>query len=559
MRLADPHGELPIKNFKYVKNCIEMYLFKRGIQKLAHFEPFVNLEVLWINENELEDLDGLSTCVRIKYTYAQNNRIRNPPDSFLVAILSTLEGSSLLHFTFLKELRLYDNKLKDLHGTLAILSKLHHLEDLDLFGNPVCEEDQYRLQVIHAIPSLVILDRHMITDEERAKAQRFARRRESEDPNNVNKDEQRKRNAAVVAGAPPQEMSGTVKMLFKEVAPIKCEQQARDRQAAERELLELSNSQKLLLSSQSSRSSSNLTRGIIDNLDEWEFAVLQKRFHAMEEKKHSGIKRDDVGALLAYLSTRGYAIFCQGAQLHMDSHAEVNAAVMELFPNDDKVTWAALLQCLGSLRLRCAFLSVDEIRRNADACFKKVSQLQQSTKDIHELSQQAYHLQALAETATKTQSTDDTSHSTATHPIGTAIRSHHLLSATGGAVDTTGMAAPKTKYYVASYARESSTTSPVSSSPSSLPYVSKFHELKEQSAQVDSALAFKYKLQQKVRDPFAFVSKRTHEQLVLGLTICFVATAVCFSSGPHQVSAPANASFDETRQTPFLHVKLQQF
>lgn len=53
MRLADPQAELPIKNFKYVKNCTEMYLSKRRIQRIANFEPFVNLEVLWINENEV--------------------------------------------------------------------------------------------------------------------------------------------------------------------------------------------------------------------------------------------------------------------------------------------------------------------------------------------------------------------------------------------------------------------------------------------------------------------------------------------------------------------------
>uniref|UniRef100_K3WV41 U2A'/phosphoprotein 32 family A C-terminal domain-containing protein n=1 Tax=Globisporangium ultimum (strain ATCC 200006 / CBS 805.95 / DAOM BR144) TaxID=431595 RepID=K3WV41_GLOUD len=473
MRLADPQGELPIKNFKYVKNCTEMYLSTRGIQKLAHFEPFVNLEVLWINENEIEALNGLSTCVRIKYLYAQNNRIR------------TLDGSSLLHFTFLKELRLYDNKLKDLHGTLAILSKLHHLEDLDLFGNPVCEEGQYRLQVIHTIPSLVILDRHVITDEERAKAQLFARRWESGNPNNVNKDKQKKKSAAVIAGAPPQEMSGTVKMLFKEIAVIKREQQARNRELAERELLELSKSQKLLLSGQSTRSSGNLTRVLVDNLDEWELAALQKRFHAMEEKKHSGIKRDDVGTLLTYLSTRGCAVSCQGVQLHTHPPAAVNAAVMEeLFQAEEKVTWATFLQCLESQRLRCAVLAVNELRRNADTCFDRSSQLQtklqamsatdpkreQFTKDIHELSQQAYHLQTLSETLPKSQR---------------------------GAADTTSMAALKTKYYVTSYTRETSTPTSVSSSSSSLPYVSKFHELKEQSVQVGSVLASKYKLQQK--------------------------------------------------------------
>lgn len=92
--------------------------------------------------------------------------------SHITAHCRTLEGSSLTCFTFLMELRLYDNKLKDLHGSLAILSKLRHLKDLDLFGNPLQEEENYRLQVIKAVPSLVVLDRHVITTEERAKAER---------------------------------------------------------------------------------------------------------------------------------------------------------------------------------------------------------------------------------------------------------------------------------------------------------------------------------------------------------------------------------------------------
>lgn len=135
---------------------------------------------------QIEALTGLDTCVRIKYLYAQNNRIRCVSRSCCVRALSTvfshvcvvgcstLVGSSLTRFTFLTELRLYDNKLKDLYGTLAVLSALHHLEDLDLFGNPLQEEENYRLQVIKAVPSLHVLDRHVITDEERAKAVRCA-------------------------------------------------------------------------------------------------------------------------------------------------------------------------------------------------------------------------------------------------------------------------------------------------------------------------------------------------------------------------------------------------
>ncbi|KAE8915925.1 hypothetical protein PF003_g307 [Phytophthora fragariae] len=158
LRLSDPHAELPIKNHKYVKNCTELYMANKRIDKIANFDAFVNLEVLWINGNQIQELDGLDGCVRIKQLYAQNNCIRS------------LEGSSLPHFKFLRELRLYDNKLKDLQGTLDVLSRLSHLRDLDLFGNAVMEEENYRLQVIRAIPSLDVLDRHVITDEERTKA-----------------------------------------------------------------------------------------------------------------------------------------------------------------------------------------------------------------------------------------------------------------------------------------------------------------------------------------------------------------------------------------------------
>ncbi|KAJ0410251.1 hypothetical protein P43SY_002583 [Pythium insidiosum] len=160
--VADPYAELPVKNYKYVKNCTELYLAARGIERLANFDGFANLEVLWINDNQIERLDGLDGCFRLKQLYAQNNRIR------------TLDGSSLPHFKFLRELRLYDNKLHNFSATLGVLSRLHHLEDLDLFSNPLQEEDNYRLHVIRTVPSLLVLDRHVVTDEELPRDWRFA-------------------------------------------------------------------------------------------------------------------------------------------------------------------------------------------------------------------------------------------------------------------------------------------------------------------------------------------------------------------------------------------------
>lgn len=44
-------------------------------------------------------------------------------------------------------------------------------------GNPVAEENDYRLRVLGALPSLIILDNHKVTDDERRRARRFRRSR----------------------------------------------------------------------------------------------------------------------------------------------------------------------------------------------------------------------------------------------------------------------------------------------------------------------------------------------------------------------------------------------
>ena len=69
--------------------------------------------------------------------------------------------------TFLRVLTLSNNRLADLHSALCELSYLRHLERLDLAGNPLSEEKDYRLHVIKELPWLKIFDRHVITEQER--------------------------------------------------------------------------------------------------------------------------------------------------------------------------------------------------------------------------------------------------------------------------------------------------------------------------------------------------------------------------------------------------------
>jgi hypothetical protein len=49
-----------------------------------------------------------------------------------------------------------------------------------MFGNPLAEEPYYRLRVIHTLPKLFLLDRHVITGQERIQVEKWAKEYYSE-------------------------------------------------------------------------------------------------------------------------------------------------------------------------------------------------------------------------------------------------------------------------------------------------------------------------------------------------------------------------------------------
>lgn len=154
---SDPFSALAVKHGRAVQDCVELYLANRGITKIQGFERFVNIETLWLNGNRLTKVNNLDENFRLKRLYLHDNSIH------------TLKGS-LEFFTFLDTLSLYNNQLHDLQSNLEVLSSLRHLEELDMHGNPLSEETNYRLLVIKNLPWLNVLDRHKITDEERERA-----------------------------------------------------------------------------------------------------------------------------------------------------------------------------------------------------------------------------------------------------------------------------------------------------------------------------------------------------------------------------------------------------
>ena len=94
-----------------------------------------------------------------------------------------------------------------------------------MYDNPLSEEEGYRLHIIAAIPSVLLLDRHVVTASERSLAKRYiififcsglfkvpARLQRGRGPK-----------SSVACGAPPLNMSSTVKLLLKEIERIERE------------------------------------------------------------------------------------------------------------------------------------------------------------------------------------------------------------------------------------------------------------------------------------------------------------------------------------------------
>lgn len=72
---------------------------------------------------------------RTKQVYCQNNQ------------LTDIQG--IKKFKFLNVLLVGNNRLRDLDRFLEFLRKFAFLEQLDLFGNPLAEEPDYRLKIIY--------------------------------------------------------------------------------------------------------------------------------------------------------------------------------------------------------------------------------------------------------------------------------------------------------------------------------------------------------------------------------------------------------------------------
>ena len=73
-KIGNPWSILPIKNKKYAKDMVEVHLSDRGLNSLEKFEQFPNLEVIWLNNNQVSE-DGIE-LIEICFSYKTSTTSR---------------------------------------------------------------------------------------------------------------------------------------------------------------------------------------------------------------------------------------------------------------------------------------------------------------------------------------------------------------------------------------------------------------------------------------------------------------------------------------------------
>jgi len=107
-----------------------------------------------MNENQLYRLGGLKANFLMTELYLQNNMLTDINDT-------------IQQLTCLQVLLLHGNQLTKLTDVMHELRSMQNLKVLNLFGNPLAQDYDYRAYVIFNVKSLDLLDRKAISRDER--------------------------------------------------------------------------------------------------------------------------------------------------------------------------------------------------------------------------------------------------------------------------------------------------------------------------------------------------------------------------------------------------------
>ncbi|XP_019515438.1 PREDICTED: leucine-rich repeat-containing protein 72 [Hipposideros armiger] len=134
-------------------DVFELFLSQKELTDVIDLSRFKNLKYLWLHHNKLHGITFLTRNYCLTELYLNNNAIFE------------IEGLHCL--TSLHILMLHHNELTNIDATVKELKGMLNLKTLNLYQNPFCQYNQYRLYIIYHLPGVELLDRNQVTEKER--------------------------------------------------------------------------------------------------------------------------------------------------------------------------------------------------------------------------------------------------------------------------------------------------------------------------------------------------------------------------------------------------------
>ncbi|KAJ7989738.1 hypothetical protein DPEC_G00307640 [Dallia pectoralis] len=151
----DYRNILKIDHLWQFTSLTKLQLDNNVIVKIEGLECLTNLKWLDLSFNNIEVIEGLNSLVLLEDLSLYNNRI---------TVIENMDKLLNLHI-----LSLGNNVLAQLENVIY-LRKFKNLHTLNLAGNPICNEDHYKIFVAAYLPELVYLDFRLLNEETRQQA-----------------------------------------------------------------------------------------------------------------------------------------------------------------------------------------------------------------------------------------------------------------------------------------------------------------------------------------------------------------------------------------------------
>ncbi|XP_071329892.1 dynein regulatory complex subunit 3 [Trachinotus anak] len=157
--------------------ALELHLECKNILKIDNLWDFTSLTKLDLNNNVIEKIEGLDCLINLTWLNMSFNRIEKIEGLEYLRKLELLNLSSnrisvienLDELEKLTHFFMANNLLSELDNVLY-LRKFKNLFALNLFGNPVSKEDDYKFFIAAYFPNLTCLDYRLLNEETKNEA-----------------------------------------------------------------------------------------------------------------------------------------------------------------------------------------------------------------------------------------------------------------------------------------------------------------------------------------------------------------------------------------------------